>query len=432
MRELLLGGCVEVGTELREILQLLVRSEVEAQVAGDLLHGLRLRSAANTRHRDAYVDCRALALEEEVALQIDLAIGDGDDVRGDVGRHVAVLRFDERKRRKRAGALLLGELAGALEQAGMQIEDVAGIRLASGRAAQRERHLTIRNGVLRKIVVDDEHVSARVLGARGLAVLAVVHEELADSGTRHGGDVLERRGIGRGGRDDDCIVERMVLRERLADARHRRSFLADGDIDADDALASLVQDGVDGDGGLACLAVADDELALAATDGDHRVDGEQTRLQGFAHRRAVDDAGRLELDGATMARADIAQAVDGLAERVHHAAEHAPANGDIHDAAGRAALIALGDGVDVAEEHGADLIALEVLGEAEDGSTRFGALELEKLACHGVAQAGDTCDTVTDLVDMGDLLRVDGRGERIEPLGEGARDGLRVNLLRHG
>ena len=103
----------------------------------------------------------------------------------------------------------------------MQVEDVAGICFASGRAAQRERHLTIRHGVLRKIIVDDEHVSARVLGTRRLAVLAVVHEELADGGTRHGGDVLERRGIGRGGRDDDRIVERMVLRERLADARHR-------------------------------------------------------------------------------------------------------------------------------------------------------------------------------------------------------------------
>ena len=58
-------------------------------------------------------------------------------------------------------------------------------------------------------------------------------------------------------------------------------LLADGDVDADARLCRLlVDDGVDGDGGLAGLAVADDQLALAAADGDHGVDGLDARSAG--------------------------------------------------------------------------------------------------------------------------------------------------------
>ena len=64
----------------------------------------------------------------------------------------------------------------------------------------------------------------------------------------------------------------------LRDGRH---LLADGDVDADQALALLVDDRVDGHGGLARLAVADDQLALAATDRDQRVD----RLDAGLDRR---------------------------------------------------------------------------------------------------------------------------------------------------
>ena len=47
----------------------------------------------------------------------------------------------------------------------MQVEDVAGVRLASGRTTQRQRHLTIGDGLLGQVIVDDKHVTAGV-GAR--------------------------------------------------------------------------------------------------------------------------------------------------------------------------------------------------------------------------------------------------------------------------
>ena len=84
--------------------------------------------------------------------------------------------------------------------------------------------------------------------------------------------------------------------------RHRRALLADGDVDALHALALLVDDRVDGDGGLARLAVADDQLALAPADRGHGVDGLDPRLEGLLHRLAGHDARRLHLEAAGLGR----------------------------------------------------------------------------------------------------------------------------------
>ncbi len=93
-------------------------------------------------------------------------------------------------------------------------------------------------------------------------------------------EILQRCRLGGRGGDDDRIFHRAILFELADDLRHGRALLADGDIDAIELLALiragvdalLVDEGVDGDGGLAGLAVADDQLALAAADRDERVD----------------------------------------------------------------------------------------------------------------------------------------------------------------
>ena len=65
-----------------------------------------------------------------------------------------------------------------------------------------------------------------------------------------------------------------------------RQLLADRDVDADEVAALLVDDRVDRDGGLARLAVADDQLALAAADRDQGVDGLDAGLDRRVDRLA--------------------------------------------------------------------------------------------------------------------------------------------------
>ena len=77
----------------------------------------------------------------------------------------------------------------------------------------------------------------------------------------------------------------------------------------------LADDGVDADGGLADLAVADDQFALAPADWGHGVDGLEARVHGLVDRLAVDDAGGDHLDAAEFLGLDGALAVDGVARR---------------------------------------------------------------------------------------------------------------------
>ncbi len=165
-------------------------------------------------------------------------------------------------------ALCLAHTGRALQQSRVQIEDVAGIGFASGRAAQQQRHLTVRPGVLAQVVVDDECISA------------ILHEIFAHSATREGREVLQSRRLRRRSRNHDSVLHSAVLVERVHNLRDLRGLLADGDVDAEQVLALLIDDGVDGDGALACLAVADDKLALASPDRDHGVDRFDARLHG--------------------------------------------------------------------------------------------------------------------------------------------------------
>src|SRR5690606_7806450 len=116
-------------------------------------------------------------------------------------------------------------------------------------------------GLLGQVVVDDQRV------------FAAVAEVLAHGAAGVGGDVLHRGRLGRRGGDHRGVGHRAVFLELAHDVGDGRVLLADGDVDALNAAVLLVDDRVDGDGGLAGLAVADDQLTLAAADRDHRVDG---------------------------------------------------------------------------------------------------------------------------------------------------------------
>ena len=261
--------------------------------------------------------------------------------------------------------------------------------------------------------------------------LVVVHEVLADGGACHGRNVLHGGRIRSSRGDDDRLVEDALARKGLLDGGDSRRLLADGDVDADHVCVALVHDGVDGDGGLARLAVTDDELALATADGDHGVDGDEPGLDGLAHRLALHDARGLELDGATSVGVDGTQPVDGLAERVHDAPQHGVAHRDVHDTTRSAALITLFDGIHLAKQDRANLVDIEVLRKAKDAAPASGTRELQELTGHGGLEAGDVGDAVANLGDDRCLLVVDRRVDLSEALAQGAHDLRRTNLVCH-
>ena len=114
---------------------------------------------------------------------------------------------------------------------------------------------------------------------------------------------------------------------------------------------------------------------------------------------AVITPGALRVPGAAeQLAADGALAVDGLAEGVHHAADHLLTHLDGGDAAGPLHGVALFDAHAGAQEHGADVVLLEVEHDALQA-----AGELRSAHRLHAVEAIDAGDAVTHLEDGTDL-----------------------------
>ena len=154
------GLGVQIRAELGERLHILVLGQLDAEVGVGFLHGLGLCRAAHTGDGQADIDSRAVACVEQGALEEDLAIGDGDDVGGDVSGDIACLGLDDGQGGDGTAAQVIPHPAGALQQTGVQIEDIAGVSLTAGGAPQQQGDGTVGHRVLGKVIVNDEDALA--------------------------------------------------------------------------------------------------------------------------------------------------------------------------------------------------------------------------------------------------------------------------------
>ena len=256
---------------------------------------------------------------------------------------------------------LVAQTNGAFEEAAVNGEDVAGVCFTAGGAAQNQRHLAISPRLLGKVVVHHEGITA------------VFHKILAHRATRVGGEELHWRGVRGAGNDDDGVLHRPVLFQCGHYLGYLPSPLANGDVNADDTLPLLVDDGVEGDGGLARLAVANDEFALATADGGHRVHGHQPRLHGGVHPLALNNTGGDAFNGKAFRCLDGAFAINGGSERVYDTADEGIPHGNRGDLAG---------GADFGPCFNGGVVA-------HDGNTHCIWLQVQHNAAHAVAKLDD-------------------------------------------
>ena len=259
----------------------------------------------------------------------------------------------------------------------MQVEHVAGVGLPPGRAVQQQAQLAISHRVAGQVIINDQHM------------LALIHQVFAHGGAGVGRDVQHGRRVGGLGADHDAVIHGSQLPQLGDDARYGGLLLADGHIDADDVLALLVDNRVNGNGSLACLSVADDQLTLAPADGHQGVDGLDAGLQRHRHRLSGDDAGGRAFHRSGVGSQQCAAAVHRAAQAVYHAADQLLAHRHLHHLPGAAYLGALVQFLIAAQQHGADGVLLNVHHHAPQA-----AVKLQHLACHHVGQAGNAADAV--------------------------------------
>ena len=179
----LLGGGIEIGTELSEGGDLSVLSELELEGTGKHLHGLDLSGRSDSGDGKTDVNGWADTLVEELSLEEDLSVGNGNNVGWDVSGHITGLGLDDWEGGQGTGSVVLVHLGCTLEETRVEVEDITWVSLTTGWSSEEEGHLSVGNGLLGEIVVDDE------------GVLAVVSEVLTDSASGVWSQELERGGL---------------------------------------------------------------------------------------------------------------------------------------------------------------------------------------------------------------------------------------------
>ncbi len=245
----------------------------------------------------------------------------------------------------------------------------------------------------------------------------MIHEVFTHGHTGVGRKVLHRsRRRSRSGHDDG-VIHRAVLFELAYHVGNRRLLLTDCDVNALNARGLLVDDRIDSEGGLTGLTVTDDELALTAANGDHRVDSLISGLHRLAHRLTVDHARRHALDRRGAGGFDRTLAIDRIAECIDDATEQLWAHRHFENASGRLDRIAFFQRFVVAEHDGADRILLEVQRETEQVPR-----ELDHFAVANIGQAVDTANAVGHRNDRTDVAGFRRRFELFDSLLDEIRD----------
>src|SRR5690606_18669380 len=134
----------------------------------------------------------------------------------------------------------------------------------------------------------------------------------------------------------------------------------------------LIDDCVDGDGGLTSLPVADDQLTLSTADGNHRVDGFNTSLQWLLYWFTVDNSRRLSFHWHFVAlTGDGTFTVDGFSEGIDHAANHSFTYLDGGDLSGTGNLGSFLDAAGVSHQYHTHIVLFEVKRDGANAILKF-------------------------------------------------------------
>ncbi len=111
----LLGGGIEIGTELGESGNLSVLGELELHGSRNLLHGLDLSGGSDSGDGKTDVNGWSDTFVEELCLQEDLSISDRNNVSWDICGHITSLGLNNWKSGQRTTTVVLVHLSGSLK-----------------------------------------------------------------------------------------------------------------------------------------------------------------------------------------------------------------------------------------------------------------------------------------------------------------------------
>merc|ERR1719215_1646799 len=129
----------------------------------------------------------------------------------------------------------------------------SGVGLTTGGTTEKKRHLTVGDGLLGKIIVEDH------------SVLSTVTEVFSHSSSGVRSEELQWSGIGGRGGDDDAVLHGFFLIQLTDKLGDGGSLLSHSHVDTGEGLSLglLVNNRVYGNSSLSGLTISNDQLTLS-------------------------------------------------------------------------------------------------------------------------------------------------------------------------
>ena len=105
-------------------------------------------------------------------------------VGGNVSGDITTLGLNDRKGSEGSSTELVVHLRSTLEETRVEVEDITGVGLTTGRTTEKEGHLTVSDGLLGQVIVDDESWKKSLVQAQPV-VNHTTHHACSCHGTIH-------------------------------------------------------------------------------------------------------------------------------------------------------------------------------------------------------------------------------------------------------
>lgn len=185
--------------------------------------------------------------------------------------------FNDGEGGKGTGSVVLVHFSGSLEKTRVEIEDITRVSFSTRGSSQQKRHLSVSDGLLGKIVIDDK------------SVFTIVSEVFTNSATRVRSQELKGSCIRSSSADNNSELHAVVLLKNGDEIGNSGSLLTNGDVDAVKLLVnistvesfSLIDDGVNSNGGFTSLSISNNKFSLSSSNGHKGVNTLDTSLHWF-------------------------------------------------------------------------------------------------------------------------------------------------------
>ncbi len=220
-------------------------------------------------------------------------------------------------------------------------------------------------------------------------ILTTIAEVFAHGTTGIRCQELHRSRVRSGRGHHDGVFQRTVLFQLAHYVGDGGCLLAHSHVDTGHVLTLLVDDRIDRNRCLTGLTIANDQLTLTTTHGNHGVDGLQTSLHRLINRLTVNHAWGNFFNLVSQLGIDRAFAIDRLTQSIHHATTQFGTNRHFQNATGAFHGVAFGDVLIFTQNHGAHGITFQV-----QRQTVCVVGEFQHFTLHHIGQTINTHNTI--------------------------------------